>query len=244
MDKIGITQELAKARVSKLTLICTSGGIAISVLATFSLWAGNATSGIYSYPAVLVASAFSGALVWPIIAAVIASRLADIEFTNRGWLLMVTSGSTVRKLLSNKAIVGMRSLAIGVLTQSLLTALICTIAHVQDPVLGQWALYFCCMWLTTVVLFLASLLLACAAESQIVTLIFGIASAFISTFAFLLPSRFFEFTPWGYYALTLPFAQNGRTIEASSVNYLPLLALLIVTVIVWQVGSRQLKIWR
>lgn len=243
MNRTIISQELAKARSTKLSLISISGGIAIAVLATFSLWSGSVDGAYRTYPSVLLSSAFFSALVWPIIAAVIASRLADIEFSNRGWLFMVTSGSSVRTLLSAKGLVGARALALGVLTQSLITALICALVRLNEPIVGPWALYFCCMWATTTVFFLAALLLACAVESQIATLIFGISSAFICVFAFLLPSHFFRFTPFGYYALPLPFTQSEGSITPTEVHYLPFFIFLIISALVWQICSRQLKIW-
>lgn len=243
MNTTAISHELSKARATKVPFISISAGIAIAVLATFSLWAGSGDSTYRTYPAVLLSSAFFSALIWPIIGAVIASRLADIEFSNRGWLFMVTSGSSVRTLLSAKALVGARALALGVLTQSLITALICTLVHVNQAIPGPWALYFCCMWATTTVFFLAALLLACAAESQLATLIFGISSAFICVFAFLLPTHFFRFTPFGYYALPLPFTQSEGSITATEVHYLPFFIFLLISAILWQVGSRQLKIW-
>ncbi|AKE42078.1 Uncharacterized protein conserved in bacteria [Corynebacterium kutscheri] len=235
--------ELNKVRALKAHYITFSGALAITVLATFSLWSGRSSEEVILATA-LLSSGFMSALIWPVMAAVLASRMVDIEFAHRGWLFLVTSGCSVRSIIGAKALVGMILLALSIALQAVFTFAICIALGATNIDGVRWVGFFILLWAITTVFFLFLMLAACAVESQIVVLLSGVVSAFVAVFCFLVSTPIFYFFPWAYYSLILPVRQWETTIIPNHVNLPAIAGFILVSILIWVVCLNKLRIWR
>ncbi len=237
-----------KAKTIRAALITLFGGMIIAVLSTFSLWTKNSieTSGS-GYPAVLLSCGFFSALIWPIVVSVLSSRQADIEFSNRGWLFLVTAGCSVKGMIRAKGIVGCIYIAVGVICQLILTFAICKITNVPGNIEKTWFTFHLLLWVVTCVFFLIVLLVSCAFENQIIPIILGMVNAFIALFCFLMRaalSSTLYVLPWGYYSVIVPLQQVGDSIISQPINYLAIVLFCCIGYLLWLLLSNRIRIWK
>lgn len=234
--------ELGKARASRLFIIALLGAVVVSALSTYSLWQSSDV-GANGYGPVLISEAFFSAIIWPIIASGLASRQAEIEHRHRGWILNVMSGLRITDVLYIKAALGSMLILMAVLVQAGLTTVICKINNIQGNQDG-WFIYHLLLWFVLILFYAFFLLVACAFEKQIFALISGVVSAFIAVFCFLADIGLKYILPWAYFAMILPFKQEGESVVSSSIEYLPVCVFIVGGIIAWVLLVQRIRIWR
>lgn len=234
--------ELGKARASKLFVVAFLGAVVVSVLSTYSLWQSPNTA-VKSFGPVLISEAFFSAIIWPIVAAGLASRQAEIEYQHRGWILNVMSGLKISDILHVKAAIGSTLIFIAVVLQAAVITTISKVNGVQGDQNG-WLAYHLLLWIVLTVFYGFFLLVACAIEKQIFALVAGVVSAFIAVFCFLVDIALKYILPWAYFGMILPYKQEGTSAVPVNINYLPICGFILMGVVAWFVLVRRIRIWR
>lgn len=150
------------------------------------------------------------AMTAPILAAVLASRQVEIEHQGNGWTMAATLGLSRGRLCLTKIAALTPIVAVtstfelgGLVVASRLAG-----ARVPLPT-GSWAWYAAASFAVTMVLLAGSVWLAARVEQQLVTLGIGVLGAFVGVFTMLMPEWLAMSLPWGYYAVTVPYAMTG-----------------------------------
>ncbi|MBP3089369.1 hypothetical protein EML15_09480 [Corynebacterium sp. sy017] len=234
--------ELGKARANRLFVIALLGAVVVSVLSTYSLWQSSDV-GANGFGSVLVSEAFFSAIIWPIIASGLASRQAEIEYQHRGWILNAMSGLKISDVLHIKAAIGSMLILLAVVVQAGLITVISKVNGIHGNQDG-WFVYHLLLWFVLTVFYAFFLLVACALEKQIFALVSGVVSAFIAVFCFLVDITLKHILPWAYFAMILPFKQEGRSVVPVSIEYLPVCGFIFVGIAIWLLLVQRVRIWR
>lgn len=234
--------EAKKVRATRLLIIIVLGAVAVSALSTYSLWQNSGAAG-RQYGPVLISEAFFSALIWPIVVSALASRQAEIEYQNRGWILNVMAGVNVPDILYVKSIIGSALISVAVLLQAVLVTVIGKINGIQGDLDG-WLAYHLLLWATLTIFYGSFLLIACAFKNQILVLVTGVVSSFIAVFCFLTDFALNYILPWSYFAMILPYRQEGASAVASDLEYVPIFGFLFMSAAAWFALVRRIRIWR
>lgn len=234
--------EVKKARATRLFIIIVLGAVAVSGLSTYSLWQSSVAGG-RQYGAVLISEAFFSALIWPIVVSALASRQVEIEYQNRGWILNVMAGVKISDILCVKSMIGSALIFVAVLLQAVLVIGIGKINGIQGDLDG-WLAYHLLLWVTLAIFYGFFLLIACASNNLILVLVAGVVSSFIGVFCFLADVALNYILPWAYFAMILPYRQEGASVVASNLEYVPICGFVFMSAAAWFVLVRRIRIWR
>lgn len=237
--------EIAKTcrlRVWPLLLLLPLAVWGVTVVQTF----GSAALGAlddpdgYVWKLLLASEAMAFCLIAPLLLAMLASRVVDIEHTDGGWLLSSTAGVTPGSLLRAKFGVLGSLVALGTLAATAGLAVFGLVIGVSTPFpTAQW-LGFAAM---TVVINLAvlafHLVLSARVENQLVGLAVGVVGILIATFSQVFPPWAAHLIPWGYYGLATPADFVGTDLVWFDVPYAGGLALAIAGAVLFGVVTRR-----
>ncbi|WP_231443167.1 ABC transporter permease [Brevibacterium zhoupengii] len=174
----------------------------------------------------------SVSLISPLIIAVLASRLVDIEHAGNGWLLSSTACETPGSLCRAKfASLGLIVTAATVLQSLLLIGMGLSIG-ITSPFPGEHWLVFTCAAVTINLCVLAfQIVLSATVENQIVCLGVAVLGVFIAVFAPALPGLLQLITPWGYYELARAADYVGTDLVYLDIPRLPVLGQAVVVTV-------------
>lgn len=214
--------ELAKARRLRLPLIAAA---LLLVALGLSVPVGSSARAALTGPAdpwpqLLLGTSMAAALVSPLLTAVLASRLTDVEHVGGGWTMAAASGLTPGRLCRAKTLALCVPLAAVVAVQVGGVILASRALGATAPVsAAHWCGYALALLAVDVVSCGWHVLLAARVENQIVTVGVGFLGSFVSLFCLLMPPWLCRLVPWGYWALITPAAQDGEAAGATSVAY-------------------------
>ena len=141
------------------------------------------------------------AMMTPVIAAVVASRMADIEHKGQTLKLLETVQST-GALFDAKFLCGAVYMTLFVAAQA---AVIIGFGMVNGfagaPPIDKIGEYFAATWLTTITILLLQLVLSLLIQNQMIGMIIGLIGSFIGLFSLFFPPSFQKFFVWAYYAV-------------------------------------------
>ena len=141
------------------------------------------------------------AMMMPVIAAVVASRMADIEHKGQTLKLLETVQRT-GALFDSKFICGAVYMTLFVLVQ---IAVILCFGMINGfhgaPPLDKIGEYFAATLLTTLTVLLLQLVLSLLIPNQMIGMIIGLIGSFIGLFSLFFPPSFQKFFVWAYYAV-------------------------------------------
>ena len=141
------------------------------------------------------------AMMTPVIAAVAASRMADIEHKGQTLKLLETVQRT-GQIYDAKFFSGAIYLTLFVLIQ---VAAMVIFGIVQGfagaPPVGRLLEYAVSTWLTTLAIFLLQLVLSLLIQNQMIGMILGLIGSFVGLFSLLLPPSFQKFLIWAFYGV-------------------------------------------
>lgn len=212
--------ELAKARRLRLPLIAAA---LVLVALGLSLPIGSSARAALTgpddpWPQLLLGTSIAAALVSPLLTAVLASRLTDVEHTGGGWTMAAASGLAPGRLCRAKTIALVGPLTAVVALQVGGVLLASRALGATAPVsAAHWGGYAACLLAVDTVSCGWHVLLAARVENQIVTVGVGFLGSFISLFCLLMPPWLCRLVPWGYWALITPAAQDGAGTRGGAV---------------------------
>lgn len=172
------------------------------------------------WPGLLLSEAMAAALVSPILASVLASRLVDIEHTGGGWNLTGTTGLTPGRLCRAK-LVALTGVLVPVVGLEIAVPVL--VAHAMgatwslDP--APWALYAISLLALDVVACGLHILLAALVDNQVVCIGTGFLGSFIALYGLLMPPWLARLVPWGYWAVITPASQTDDGTGGSAVAW-------------------------
>lgn len=203
--------KLRRQRIVLLALVLVAGVAGLSVLSALS--AGTDPGSQSAWNALLAGMSLAFPLIAPLMIAVLASRVVDVEHQGQGWLASATAGVTPGALCRSKLVVLGILLGSAVLAASTLVLLSGFLLGYGPGVpLGTWAAFTLSVLVISLVLAALHVLLAARVENQLVGLGIGVLGTLLAVFASGLPSALAHATPWGYFALAQAADYRGGDI--------------------------------
>ncbi|GAB3623811.1 hypothetical protein GCM10027418_18950 [Mariniluteicoccus endophyticus] len=200
----------------------------------------------FHWAGILLGYAMIKSMLAPVFAAVVASRVVDVEHQGNGWSRSALSGLRTGGLCGVKLAVLIPLLVAVSLAELLVLYAGSRAAGATTPLpAGPWAWFAAASVAITVLLVAGHLWLAARVDSQLVVLGVGVLGGFIGVFAMLMPPLVARLTPWGQYAAALPFtmtagADNSYGYAALPIPWATTLAFLLVAGVLVYAGLRHL----
>lgn len=228
-----IGNEFAKMRHLHTSLIAAAMTAAGLMLALFTVASSPETS--VETPAVwdaLLAGLSLGIpLVSPLLLAVMASRLVDIEHQGNGWLLQSTAAITPGAVCRAKtAALGLIVTASTIVTGILTVLVGKLLVGITAPIpLGRFTVFIGAMVIVNLALLALHVLISAKVDNQLVALGIGAFGCVAAVFSQGLPAAIAHITPWGYYALAkaADYQADGFVPQAVSVPSIAVLAIIV-----------------
>lgn len=207
-----IRVEFAKMRRLKVWLVAGVISLGTLLFSGMQLFSSSYTARINDpatahWEGTLLFYAMIKAMTAPILVAVIASRQVEVEHTGNGWTMAATLGQSPSRLCLTK--VAALAPVVAATTAVELGGLVLAsrLVGATSPLpLATWGWYAAASFTVTMLLLAAHVWLSARIEAQLAALGVGVLGAFTGVFAMLMPEWLGRVLPWGYYALTLPYA--------------------------------------
>lgn len=227
-----VVNEFAKMRHLRVGLIGSTMVLAVVGLSMLSsITSPSFDPGLAgAWYALLAGLSLGIPLVSPLLLAVLASRLADIEHLGNGWLLQATSGVTPGALCRSKFF----ALAVVVTAATVGEVLLVLaagrlLAGITVPIdISHWFGFAACMMLVNLVLVAVQLLLSAKVENQLISLGVAILGTLLAVFSKGFPTVVAHLTPWGYYSLAEAADYQGSQAVSLPLSYPSIIALAVV----------------
>ena len=162
----------------------------------------------------LASMSFAFALIYPLLLAVLSSRIVDIEHRGNGWLLSASSSLLPGQLLRSKFMV---TGTVIIIVTALISATVAVVGFLADAgwafPTSTWFGYTLALILVSLIVLATHLTLSLAIENQLVCLAIGIAGLFLAVFGQAFPGWVNHLTPWGYFNLILPADYVGTELQ-------------------------------
>lgn len=233
MSARAVANEFAKMKHLRIGLVTAVLVIAVVLLSLYTVVSSPDFSpeDPGAWNALLAGMSLGIPLLSPLLLAVIASLLTDIEHTGNGWLLQSTAGITPGGICRAKLV----ALGVVVTISTLVTSLVVLalgklLARILVPVpVGHWVGFTLCVLVVNLAVLALHILLSAKVENQIVALGVGVFGCVMAVFSQGLPAALAHLTPWGYYALAKAADYQGDGYVALPLTY-PSIAVLAVVV--------------
>lgn len=205
MNARAVANEFAKMRRLGLWGVAVFMGLAVVGLALFTVVStpGLSPENVDAWHALLAGMSLAIGVLFPLLLAVLASRLTDIEHQGNGWLPQAVSGLTPggvcrAKLAALASVVA----AVTVGSSVLVLAVGRLVVGISAPLpLAHWAGFTGCALAINLVVLALHILLSARVNNQLVALGVGVLGSVLGGFSRGLPVVVAHLTPWGYYAL-------------------------------------------
>ena len=141
------------------------------------------------------------AMMTPVIAAVVASRMADIEHKGQTLKLLETVQRT-GALFDSKFVCGAVYMTAFIAVQiAVIIGFGMAYGFAGAPPLEKIGEYFVATLLTTLTVLLLQMVLSLLIPNQMIGMIIGLLGSFVGLFSLFFPPSFQKFLPWAYYAV-------------------------------------------
>lgn len=208
------TAKLRHLRIPLLGLLMTGAPV---LFASTNLFSSSGRAAMHDpnghfWASHLIGYVMATCLFTPVFVAVLASRVVDVEHAGNGWGLYAVASvgrgrqCRVKWLTLVPLVVLLRAIEMG---GAVAVPLLLGAQPMQDP--AAWALLGVQATGTTLALLALHVWLAARIDSQLVGVGLGIAGGLLAMLSLLAPPWLASLTPWGYFALLLPytFTESG-----------------------------------
>lgn len=237
--------ELQKIKYRKLWLLIIGISIFEFLWHGMTMLRADQTYLLTGYHYLLYSLPLMNALVMPLVLAVLASRIWDIEYKGNTYKLLYTLQSK-KSIYYSKAFFGSLCITAFCFLQ-IITVIVCgRLFHFSDQLPAKHLFY---LFITTLVVCLANYyfqqLLSFQYHNQFIALSIGLAGSFVGLFSAFLPGAVKRFIPWSYYTLlsTSGMDWNNET-QSMSFYYtspdLPALLTVSCLTILLLIGSKSI----
>ena len=149
-------------------------------------------------------------LLAPLLIAVIASRVTEIERAGNGWLLFAASGTTPGQLCRAKFLALGVPLAAVCVLWGLCVPMWGALLGVPAPVpIGRIVAYTASVCVISLVILALQLLISLASDNQLLAVGAGMLGVLLSMIGAMAPTWAQYLTPWTYYSLVAPMTFTG-----------------------------------
>ena len=149
-------------------------------------------------------------LLAPLLIAVIASRVTEIERAGNGWLLFAASGTTPGQLCRAKFLALGAPLAAVCVLWGLCVPMWGALLGVPAPVpTGRIVAYAASVCVISLVILALQLLISLASDNQLLAVGAGMLGVLLSMIGAMAPTWAQYLTPWTYYSLVAPMTFTG-----------------------------------
>ncbi len=191
----------------------------------------------YSFPLV-------NAMMVPVIAAVTASRIADIEHKGQTFRLLMTV-MPKGKLFDVKFTCAAFHMAAMVTLQTVALTIFGVIRGFEEaPPLGRLCEYYVSTLVVTLTILLIQLIFSLLMPNQMIGMILGLIGSFIGLFSMFFPESLHKFFIWAYYGLLENAAMDWNP-ETRAIHYRfcgynqsALIRILLIFAIIYIIGRR------
>lgn len=209
-----VRNEFAKMRRLRLLPIAA---VMVFVVVALALYTAASSPGLdlrapEAWNSLLAGMSLGIPLVCPLLLAVLASRLTDVEHHGGTWLLQATAGlRTGRVCRAKMTALGIVTTLVTVATSALVLLAGRMLVGISAPVpLGAWAGFTVCVLVVDLVVLALHVLISAHVENQLVALGIGVMGCVIALFSQGLPPIAQHLTPWGHYALAQAADYRGE----------------------------------
>ncbi|WP_199539020.1 ABC transporter permease [Desertihabitans brevis] len=223
-----VVNEFAKLRHLRVGLVAglmVLGTVALTLLSTVTSteFADPATR---TWDVPLAGLSLAVPMVSPLLLAVVASRMVDIEHQGNGWLLGSTSGVTPGALCRAKLLTAATVVVAATVVTHLAVWALGRLAGIDAPVpVGLWAGFAVTSLAVNLVVLALHLVLSAKVDNQLVALGIGLLGTVVAVFGSGFPAWFAHATPWGYYSLVAVAGYEGEHLVTTAPSYPSVLVL-------------------
>lgn len=177
-------------------------------------------------------------LVSPLLLAIMASRLVDIEHVGGGWLLSATSGATPGALCRAKMLALAVLVVVATTAASMLVAATGFLTEIKAPwPAARWIGQTVMILVVNLVLVALAVIIAARSENQLVGIGIGLLGTVLALIASGMPSWFVHLTPWGYYTLAAVTGYDDTALVAVTPSYPSIAGLAIVAAVAFTIST-------
>ncbi|MVA74525.1 ABC transporter permease [Auraticoccus sp. F435] len=225
-----VRNEVAKLRHLRVGLVAglmVLGMVALTLLSTL-------TSAVFADPArrswdvPLAGLSLAVPLVCPLLLALVASRMVDVEHQGGGWLLNATSGTTPGVLCRAKLVTGAGVVVVVTAVTHLSVWALGRLAGIDAPVpVGLWLGFAAAGLAVNLVVLALHVVLSATVDNQLVALGTGLLGTVVAVFGSGFPAWSAHLTPWGYYSLVAAAGYEGQDLVRTSPSCFSVLVLTV-----------------
>ncbi|MFX4273477.1 ABC transporter permease [Propionibacteriaceae bacterium Y1685] len=226
-----LINEFAKMRHLRLWLVVLALVLGVAGLSVVSAVASPdfADPASRSWRSLLAGLSLGTALVQPLLLAVLASRLVDIEHQGQGWILPATSGLTPGRLLRAKLLaLGIVLTVTSAATHLLVLAFGLVMGIAETVPTGVWVGAAVGAWLVGLIILALHLWLSTRIENQLVGLGVGVLGTLLAISSAGLPAWANHLTPWGHFAFTRAAEWRGDELVLLQPGWPGLIVLVVI----------------
>lgn len=150
-------------------------------------------------------------IVMPFFAAVLASRLCDIEHKGRTFKLLETVQPASRLFAAKSLCGAVYLVAMSILQAGLMLALGAARGFYGNPPENLFAIHILCTFTVSLAVYLLQQILSLQIQNQMVPMAVGLAGSFIGLFSFFFPKAVMRLVLWSYYGVLSPIAMQYNT---------------------------------
>lgn len=166
------------------------------------------------WPALLMTLSVICTMLWPMLAAILASQIVDIEHESNGWMLAQMSGLRRGDLCRRKLLTLIPVIVLFVVAQFGLHISLARAVGADNSInITAWGVFATSVLIVAVVLVALQICVSAWWENQAIGIALGVVGSFLGVFALFMPPLFAHLIPWGYFAVSLPVTTgeiNGK----------------------------------
>lgn len=189
-------------------------------------------AGVSSWNALLLGIGSGFSLAAPLLLAVMASRLVDVEHLAGGWIAASTSGVTPGELCRAKLLTLGLLVALVTIATSALFLAIGEIVGIEAPwPARRWLGQTLCLTVVNVAVLALHVVLAARVENQLIGIGLGLIGPVLALISTSLPTGLSHLFPWGYYGLSAAAGYVDGELAGFSPGYPSVAGLELVAVL-------------
>ena len=224
-----IINEIAKMKRRHIGLVALI--LILSVAGMSLMGAASSRADILTWPALLAGTSLAFPMACPLLIAVIASRIVDMEHEGNGWLASQSGGIGTGQVCRAKMVAAGLVVTLTTMAASALLVTLGTLLGADSLPVKLWLGHTCAILSINLVVLGAQILLSARVENQLVALCLGVVGTIIAAVSSRLPNWLAALTPWGYYSLAAAADYRDTGLVTLTPAYGPIATLTIIAAI-------------
>ena len=224
-----IINEIAKMKRRHIGLVASI--LILSVAGMSLMGAASGGTDILTWQALLAGTSLAFPMTCPLLIAVIASRIVDMEHEGNGWLAGLSGGIGTGQVCRAKMVAAGLVVTLTTIVASALLVTLGTLLGTDSLPVELWVGHTCAILSINLVVLGAHILLSARVENQLVALCLGVVGTIIAAVSSGLPNWLAALTPWGYYSLAAAADYRDTGLVTLTPAYGPIAALTILAAI-------------